>query len=238
MIKFIFKWALRLFVLAVVLIVIFFLSLNSILRVLIEHNIRAQTGMDAEIGRFHLGLTEPTVEIQNLKIYNPPSFGGTLFLDIPEIHVEYDRAALAKKEIHITLLRFNLGELNIVKNQAGQTNIFAFVKLRATESGIPEILVSKNQSGFDFKKIDVLNVSVGTVKYVDLKNQRNDRSQKIGLEDCVIKNVKSKNDLTGLMVLIALRGGDFFNSLVEPKKIHGGKAVPLRGILNLIGGTF
>ncbi|MGH7976783.1 MAG: hypothetical protein ACREC8_08975, partial [Limisphaerales bacterium] len=185
MIKFIFKWALRLFVLAVVLIVIFFLSLNSILRVLIEHNIRAQTGMDAEIGRFHLGLTEPTVEIQNLKIYNPPSFGGTLFLDIPEIHVEYDRAALAKKEIHITLLRFNLGELNIVKNQAGQTNIFSLgVGLPSRKSGGNGVKIFKKETGFDFKKIDVLNVSVGTVKYVDLKNQRNNRSQKIGLEDC------------------------------------------------------
>src|SRR5271168_490419 len=125
MVKWIFKWALRLFLLAVVLIVIFFLSLNSILRVVIEHNIRAQTGMDAEIGRFKLGLLEPTIEIQNLKIYNPPSFGGTPFLDIPEIHVEYDRAALVKREIHVTLMRFNLGELDIVKNEAGQTNIFA-----------------------------------------------------------------------------------------------------------------
>ena len=77
MIKWIFKWLLRLFLLAVVLVVIFFLSLNSVLRVLVEHNIRKQTGMDAEIGRFQLGLTEPTVTIQNLKIYNPPSFGGT-----------------------------------------------------------------------------------------------------------------------------------------------------------------
>src|SRR3984957_21163356 len=109
MIKFIFKWLLRLFIGAVVLIVIFFLSLNSILRVVIEHHIRAQTGMDAEIGRFKLGLLEPTIEIQNFKIYNPSNFGGTLFLDIPEIHVEYDRAALAKSELHVTLLRFNLG---------------------------------------------------------------------------------------------------------------------------------
>src|ERR1700691_3754764 len=125
MIKWIFKWLLRLFILAVVLVVVFFLSLNSILRVVIEHNIRAQTGMDAEIGRFKLGLTEPTLEIQNLKIFNPPSFGGTPFLDIPEIHVEYDRAALARREIHVTLMRFNLGELDIVKNEAGQTNIFS-----------------------------------------------------------------------------------------------------------------
>jgi uncharacterized protein involved in outer membrane biogenesis len=226
--KFIFKWLLRLFLLAVILIVVFFLSLNSILRVVIEHNIRAQTGMDAEIGRFKLGLLEPTIEIQNLKIYNPPSFGGTPFLDIPEIHVEYDRIALAKREIHVTLLRFNLGELDIVKNEGGQTNIFAFDKLRVTESGIPEILVSKKRTGFDFQSIDVLNVSVGNLKYVDLKDQRNNRAQNIGIENIVVKNVKSANDIAGLAVLVALRGGDFFNSLVDPKNSGA-------GILKFIG---
>ena len=125
MFKWLFKWLFRLFLLAVVLVVILLLSLNSILRVAVEHRIRAQTGMDAEIGKFSLGLVEPTVEIQNLRLYNPPDFGGTPFLNIPEIHVEYDRAALARHEIHLTLLRFNLGELDIVKNEAGQTNIFA-----------------------------------------------------------------------------------------------------------------
>ena len=97
MIKWIFKWLFRLFILAVVLVVVFFLSLNSILRVVVEHNIRAQTGMDAEIGKFSLGLVGPTIEIQNLKIYNPPSFGGMPFLDIPEIHAEFDRAALLRQ---------------------------------------------------------------------------------------------------------------------------------------------
>src|ERR1041385_5950854 len=105
MIKFIFKWLLRLFILAVVLVVIALLSYNSILRLVIEHNIRKQTGMDVEIGRFHLALTEPTIEIQNLKIYNTKEFGGAPFLSIPEIHVEYDRLALAKQQIHVTLMR-------------------------------------------------------------------------------------------------------------------------------------
>ena len=90
--KWFFKWLFRLFLLAVVSIVILLLSLNSILRVYVEHRIRAQTGMDAEIGKFSVGLTEPTVTIQNFKLYNPPDFGGTPFLDIREIHVEYDRA--------------------------------------------------------------------------------------------------------------------------------------------------
>ena len=217
MIKWLFKWLFRLFLLAVVLIVILLLSLNSILRVWVEHRIRAQTGMDAEIGRFSLGLTAPTLTIQNLKLYNPPDFGGTPFLDIPEIHVEYDRAALARHEIHLTLLRFNLGELDIVKNEAGRTNIFSLgITLPSKKSGGGKGAAKfKKQTGFEFKSIDVLNVSVGTAKFIDLKDQRHNRTQKIGLENCVMKNVKSQADLAGLAVLVALRGGDFFGSLVN-----------------------
>jgi hypothetical protein len=218
MIKFIFKWLFRLFLLAVVLVVILLLSFNTILRVVIENRIRAQTGMDAEIGKFSAGIVEPTVEIQNFRLYNPPDFGGTSFLNIPEIHVEYDRAALARREIHVTLLRFNLGELDIVKNEAGQTNIFSLgVPLAAKKSG-GGTAGFKRQTGYDFKSIDVLNVSIGKVKFIDLKNQRNNREQTIGLDNLVLKNVKSQNDLAGLAVLVALRGGDFFGSLLAPPK--------------------
>jgi uncharacterized protein involved in outer membrane biogenesis len=221
-VKWIFKWLLRLFLavvaLVVIAVIVLLLSYNSILRGTIERQIRAQTGMDAEIGSFKLALVSPTVEIQNLKIHNSPDFGGTPFLDIPEIHVEYDRAALARREIHITLMRFNLGELDIVKNQAGQTNIFLpGMKLPAKKSGGGGNALAnfKKQSGYDFTGIDVLNVSIGKVKYIDLNDQQNNREQTIGIENLVIPNVKSPTDLTSLAVLVALRGGDFFGSLIK-----------------------
>jgi len=211
--KWFFKWLLRLFLLAVVLVVILLLSLNSILRVVAEHRIRAQTGMDAEIGKFSVSLVEPTVEIKDLRLYNPPAFGGTPFLSIPEIHVEYDRAALARHQIHVTLMRFNLGELDIVKNEAGQTNLFVLgAPLTAKRPGHGAATL-KTQTGYDFNGIDVLNVSVGTVRFIDLKNQRNNREQVIGLDNIVIKNVKSEADIAGLVALVALRGGDFFSSV-------------------------
>ena len=96
MIKFIFKWLFRLVLLVVALVVILLLARNAILRVYLEHQIYAQTGMDAEMGSFSLGLAEPTVTIQDLRLYNPPAFAGTPFLNIREIHAEYDPAALAK----------------------------------------------------------------------------------------------------------------------------------------------
>ncbi len=219
MIKFVFKWVFRLVLLVSVLAVIFFLSLDTMLRVVMENRIRAQTGMDAEIGTVHFGLTEPVVSIQNLKLYNSPDFGGTPFLNIPEIHVEYDRLALAEHKIHLTLMRFNLGELDIVKNEAGQTNIFSLgvtAPVTDKKSGGAVLAEFKKRTGFQFKSIDVLNVSVGTAKYIDLKSPQNNREQKIGIENQVIKNVQSPADLAGLAVLVALRSGDFFGQLVVP----------------------
>jgi hypothetical protein len=217
--KFLFKWLFRLGLLAVALAVVFFLSLDSILRVAVEHNIRARTGMDAEIGKFHLGLFAPVVQIENLRIHNPPDFGGTPFLNIPEIHMEYDRAALAKREVHITLLRFNLSELDIVKNEAGRTNLFSLGLTLPTKAPVAQktdLVEFKKQTGLDFKGIDVLNVSVGTAKFIDLKDPRNNREQNIDIENQVIKNVKNRADLAGLVLLVALRGDDFFGSLVLP----------------------
>jgi uncharacterized protein involved in outer membrane biogenesis len=212
--KWLLKWIFRLCLLAGVLLVILLLSFNSILRLYVEHAIHAQTGMDAEIGKLSVGLTTPKLTIQNFKLYNPPDFGGTPFLDIPEIHVEYDPLALAKHQFHVTLLRFNLGELDIVKNEAGQTNLFSIAgSVSVKNSGARSKAEFTRKTGLEFTGIDVLNVSVGTLKYIDLKDQRQNRTQKIGLENCVIKNVKTPTDLAGLAVLIALRGGDFFGSL-------------------------
>ena len=217
--KWIFKWLLRLFLLAVLLVVVVLLSYNAILRRVVEHNIRAQTGMDAEIGSLNIGLVSPTVEIRNLKIHNSPDFGGTPFLDIPEIHVEYDRAALHRREIHIKLLRFNLGELDIVKNQAGRTNIFLpGIQLPAKESGGNPLADFQRQTGYNFTGIDMLNVSVGKVNFIDLKDQRNNREQTIGIDDLVIPNVKTPANLAGLAVDIALHSDGFFDSLVDQKK--------------------
>lgn len=229
--KSVFRLLMTLVTLAVVVVVVVLLSYNSILRVLIERSIREQTGMEAEIGRFHLALIEPAIEIQNLEIYNPTNFGGTPFLDIPEIHVEYDLAALMRREIHITLLRLNLGELDIVKNQAGQTNIFSLgLKLPAKKSGGVSNVVAnlKAQTGYDFKGIDVLNVSIGKVKFIDLKNPQNNREQTIGLESVPVPNVKSPADLDGLGALIYLHSDGFFDPWI-------GRKIPGLNILKQLG---
>jgi uncharacterized protein involved in outer membrane biogenesis len=213
------KWLAILALLLVVLAVVFLLSLDTILRTVAVSRIRAQTGMDAEIGTFHLGLLEPVVTIKDLKLHNPPSFGGTPFLSIPEIHIEYDRDALAKNQIHLTLVRFNLGELDIVKNEAGETNLLSLgvaLPEKNKAGGNKALKEIKQRTGLDFVGVDVLNVSVGTAKFIDLKDPSKNRQQNIGIDNLVMKNVKTPADLTGLALVLALRSGDFFTSVLGP----------------------
>ena len=148
--KWLLKWLGRLFLLAVALAVILLLSLDSLLRVYLEHTIRAKSGLEAEIGKCSLGLTRPTVTIRDFKLYNPPDFGGAPFLDFREIHAEYDPAALIRRKLHLTLVRLNLGELDIVKNEAGKTNLFAIVgPISARQTGAKTKANFARQTGFE-----------------------------------------------------------------------------------------
>lgn len=228
-----FKWLLRLILVAVALVSLLLLCRNTLLRLVIEHNIRAQTGLYAEIGRFDLGLTTPTVEIQDLKIYNPSGFSNTTFMDIAEIYAEYDRDALLRKEFHVTLLRFNLNELDIVKSPGGLTNIFELSKAAPVKTGNPTTNPNfKEQTGYEFTKIDSLSVSFNKARYIDLQNSANNREQTIGMTNCIVPNVKSANDLAGVALLIDLRSNHFFDPLIGQPQKSGG----LQDIFNILQG--
>lgn len=231
MIRWIFRWFFRLLLLAALAVVVVLVSLNSIIRIYLEHTIRARTGMDAEIGRFELGWFAPTIEIQNLRLYNPASFGGTPFLNVPEIHIEYNRAALAMKEIHLTLLRVDVAELDIVKGENGRTNIFEIARARPAAPGNAPAGNFKAQTGYDFTGIDALNVSFQKAEYIDLQNPRDNRTQVIGIQNCVVPNVKSANDLAGLAFIIGLRSNHFFDPFIGRRH----DSASLKTFLNMVG---
>src|SRR6266566_3290412 len=99
--KWLFKWCYRLILLLVVAIIALVLFKDAIIKAVVEQRIRARTGMDVKIGRFSVGIFSPVVTIEKLKLYNRPEFGGTPFIDMPE--------------------------LPVVKNEAGQTNLVSLM---------------------------------------------------------------------------------------------------------------
>ena len=202
--KWLLKWFLRLIVVVVLLGVLLFVFKNDIARALAEYRIRSLTGMDVKIGRLSASAVSPVLTIEDLKLYNTPEFGGTLFLSAPELHVEYDGPALGKRKLRVTLMRLNLAELNVVRNEAGKTNI---VEL-ANDAHKRESAFARNLFGdVDFEGVEVLNLSLDTVRCVDLKDARQNREFHVNVHDQIARNLRTETDLYGLFILIWQRTG-------------------------------
>ena len=58
-----------------------------------------------------------------------------------------------------------------------------------------------------FRSVDVLNLTVGTVRYMDLKKLNKNREFKPDLRNQIFKDVKTTADLYGILTLIWLRSG-------------------------------
>jgi uncharacterized protein involved in outer membrane biogenesis len=205
MIRRLFKWVFRLVLMLMVLVVLLLVFKDTIIRIIVEHRIEAETGMKAKIGRMSVGLFSPEVTVESLRVYNTPEFGGNLFLDVPELHIEYDRAALIDGKLHLTLLRLNLAELNLVRNEAGQTNWAGIKKAHKRYRK-----AHGKHDVFDevtFTGIDVLNYSLGKARFIDLKDPGQNREVQMNLKNEVVRDVKSNDALYGVLLPIWMRYG-------------------------------
>lgn len=207
MIKFVFRWAFRLALLAVVLAIGALLLKDNIARNLTEERIRKETGFDAKIGRMKFSLFSPRVTLENLVIYNPVEFGGSVFLNVPDLHFEYNRKELALGKIHLSLLRLHLQEFHIVENQHGRTNLIDALQKAAPEFiGAPKTGVVE----LKFAGIDTLNLTVDEVRYTNLRLPKRNQEVKLGLKNDLTQNIRTEQDVTGLLFKILLRAGITF----------------------------
>ena len=214
--KWLFKWAFRIVALLVVVVVLVLVFKDTVFRMIAEHQIREETGLEVKIGRFSSSLLSPVVSIENLKLYNTPEFGGTEFLIIPELHIELDAEALSQQKLRVKLMRFNLAELDVVKNQAGETNLVTMLA-KMPKGKLAPHGIHVGGKKFEFDSIDVLNLSLGRMRFIDLKNRANDRDVNINADNQVFNNVKTEGDVYSILFLIWLRSGGA--SLIKPKDL-------------------
>lgn len=199
------KWTLRVLLGLVALVVLLLLVKDSIIRIWAEHRILAETGMKARIGRISTSLRSPVVTIKDFRLYNTPEFGDTLFLDIPELHIEIDPASLAENKFHVNLIRLDLAELDVVRNRSGQTNIFVILneaRRREKERGF--LRAFRN---YEFTGVDELKLSLGKLNYLDLADPANNHETDLNLTNLVFKDLKSEGDVYGMMAMLWLRSG-------------------------------
>lgn len=209
-----FRWLLATLAAVLALVVLAVAFKDPLLTAFARRRLAAETGMRVELQRLHLGLGAAAFAVEGLKLYNPPEFGGGLFLDLPELRVELDPESLANRRLRFTLVRLNLAELNIVENAQGVRNIDRFQqrrKPRGDGEGGP-----RPRRPMDFGGIDKLHLTLGRLKFTSLKNPSAGWQLPMGIQDLELKDVRSTTDLSAVLFAMALRngaallGGDIF----------------------------
>jgi hypothetical protein len=203
-IRFVFRWAFRLLVLAIVLAVAAVLLKDIAARSLAEQRLRRETGWDARIGKAEFSLLEPRLRLENLVLYNPAEFGGSPILDASEIFLEYHRDELARGRTRLKLLRLSVREMHIVESAAGRTNLVDLLQRVA-----PETLDRSGKTGASerFGGVDMLNLSVGRVRYTNLRIPGRNEESNVGLRNVIVQNVRTEQDLAAILFKVLLRAG-------------------------------
>jgi hypothetical protein len=202
MIKFLVRWTFRLLILGIVLMVALILLKDQILKNIAETQIRRATGMEVKIGSMSTKLTRPILSAENVVLYNRAEFGGGPFLDIPEIHLEYSGEAKGRGDLRFKLVRLNLREFNIVESKDGRTNI---TDITAALQKVHTI--QTNNADYRFNGIDTLNLTVGKVRYISLRRPNRNQEMNLALQNEIIQNVRTWDDMAGLLFKILLRAG-------------------------------
>ncbi len=193
----IFRWLFRIFlvllVVAILLVVGVLLLKDTLAKSFTEKSLRDGTGMDARIAKLEVGLLTPTVNLEGLKIYNTPQFGGGTFFEMPELRIEYVANELRNGKLHLKTVRLNIAELHVIKDKNGRTNFDELEKATKPKKRGPK---DKPVNGSEeFGGIDTLYLTVGKIRITDLANPRNNMVLNIGLKDEVGRNLKTAEDI-------------------------------------------
>jgi uncharacterized protein involved in outer membrane biogenesis len=212
------KWTFRLGLALVLLVVAFVLLLDPVAKAILEYRLQRQTGAEVTIGRLQIGLLSPKFHLENLILYNPPEFGGSPMLNLPEFHVEYDLRALLSGRLHLTAIRFHMDELHIVEGRDGRYNLLAVdQRLKALSAQNTPASASSSNS-LVFAGIDNLELSLGRLRYSSLKTPETKGYYLLNIRQWAIIGIKKPEEIPAALETMAKRKGleSLWNRLFEP----------------------
>lgn len=213
MIRFVFRWLFRLVILALVLATALFLLKDTLLREWLVYRVRHVTGLETRLAGLKTEWFAGTLTLTGLQLYNTAEFGGGPFLDAPDLHVEIDTAALRQRELKLRLARVHIAEFSLVRNLQGQTNLYSMMDHANARASVVDA-VAVAPPGLEFRGIDTLNLTLGTLRLVQLSPPPVNREIRLGVTNEIIRNVRSTADFTPLIMQIVVR--ELSNSFSPP----------------------
>jgi len=193
------------------------LSFDWIVKRAIQSRVNSSGMVEVEIGSLDIGLFRPHLQVRDLKVFGQSQFGGVQILDLPELRVEYDREALKRQELQVRLLRIRLNELTLVDGFAGsQTNMFqrlqgyselvnAYTNRLGELTNRAELARGQRVGNLTFAGIDRLELTLGKVRFVDLKDPMSEKVAALNINRRVLTNLVGLQGVAPLATELLVR---------------------------------
>lgn len=138
---------------------------DIVIKTMVEKGVEIVTGLKLDIGTLKVGVLKPVVDIKDLKLFNAAGFKDRTMIDMPEIYVDYDLAAIFKNRIHLNEVRIDLKEFDVIKNEQGVLNLDSLKVVQAEKEGKKPAEKAAGKAAEI--QIDNLKLRIGKVIYKD-----------------------------------------------------------------------
>ncbi len=190
--------------LIVVALVVVFVGKNVIAKAAVVAGVKQVTGLGLRIHDLDVGLPKTFVSVKGLEVLNPVGFPSGTLMDVPEIYIDYDLAAILKGEVHLEELRLNMKELTVVRNAEGAVNVNSIRAVNKTKEEAKAPAKPKPAAGKAPRvRIDRVSLQVGRVVYKDYSQGKEPQVKEFNIN--LNEQFQNVNDPYALATLIITR---------------------------------
>lgn len=94
----------------------------------IEKAAAKATGLKLAIENLQLDILNNSLSIQEVTLFNPDGFKDKILAKSNQIFIQYYPLSLLAGKMHLRLVKIDIEEINIIRNEEGRSNVSAFRK--------------------------------------------------------------------------------------------------------------
>lgn len=86
------------------------------------------TGLKLSLEKINLNVLDNTLRMRGITLLNPPGFKTTTLCQAEEILIKYHLLDCLRGRFHLRQVKVKINEINIIRNEKGESNVSAFRK--------------------------------------------------------------------------------------------------------------
>ncbi len=190
--------------------------IDGILKASIEKAIKSQLNVPASVSRVHLNLAAGSIEVNDLKIGNPPGYELENILELKSINVKANIRSLASDAVEVN--QVSLNDLTVVIVQKDLKNNMADILISMPKK--PETDTEKTKPGA--KNIHISSLDI---QNIDVQAKLLSASEKLDIAQLKISALHL-SDIGGKKTTLADVIGRIFNAIADAIATQGSDVLP------------